>query len=149
MSRISLFLISTVLLFASCKKSSSPDSEDYSTCRYELWYKLSYSPVDPNQAVAVVYLNASGKSDTLALADTLLEFRVTYKYGDSLYVKFNNSDIYFLDRQNNRVDCSYKISNSAGGPSCPAISRSEETSFALSSTFITAAIFEVPPRVLQ
>ncbi len=150
MSRIYYFLIGAMFLFVACKKESKKDKDEYPDCRYELWYKLDYSPVDSTMPVSLVYLSDSGKRKSLLLKDTMLELKVSYKYGDSVYVRFDNSDIYFLNRQSNKIKCSYKIKNVDGSGECPVISRSEDLQFDVgASSTITSAILEVPPRVLR
>ncbi len=150
MNRIILLLAAAVLLFSACNKSSKdPDPNDRSDCRYEFQYKLSYSEIDPDRPVYLIYLDADRQEQSLQLTDTSLEFKVTYKYGDSLYVRFSHPDIYFRERTYNTVTSSYSLRNSAGGSSCPGISRMDETSLSSTGAAISTSSFEIAPQVVE
>ena len=135
-----------------CSESSTTDNPtpiptpDYSSCKYTLTYKLSYSPLNKNKPTTVTYLDADQKVKTTTLADTSFTLTMNYKYGDSVYVKLSPG-MYFLNKPTPGASSTYnKLSRSAvlttQTGTCPAMSTSGSNgsiSFA-SDTLISAAI---------
>lgn len=124
------------LLFAFCFGCSQSDNidptppdpnpnPDYSSCKYTLNYKLTYSPLNKNKPTTVTYLGSDQKAKTVTLTDTSFSLTVDYKYGDSVYVKLS-PNIYFANKPtanvpgtNNKLQGIYQYGNlTQSGSSC-------------------------------
>lgn len=97
-----LSLLALLAFCSGCSKTATDDptptpTPDYSSCRYTFNYKLSYSPLNKNKPTTITYLDADQKVKTAILADTSFNLTLTYKYGDSVYVKLSPS-VYFLSK---------------------------------------------------
>jgi hypothetical protein len=122
--------ISTLLLIfvtLGCKESTTSDPTptpaptDYSACRYQLNYSLRYSQLSSSRPTTLSYLDSTQKIRTVTLKDTSFALNVTYKYGDSVYIKLSPAYLRFAGTRNNKLIISSSLSNRTGS-TCPRYS---------------------------
>jgi hypothetical protein len=61
-------------------------------------YRISYPALSKTKFTTITYLDSTQKVRTAVLTDTSFSLRVSYKSGDSVYVRLN-PNLYFLDNK--------------------------------------------------
>ena len=151
MKRFVITIPLLLALVASCSKTETTDPTptpvDQSKCRYVLSYSLRYSALSKTKPTTLVYLDSLQKPRTVTLQDTSLTIRTTYKYGDSVYVRFASPNVYFAGKTGNRLIYAYQLqpsnSNQAG---CPGIGKnSSNTVTGIARDSVPSSVYAVAP----
>ncbi|MBD2753085.1 hypothetical protein [Spirosoma validum] len=124
-----ILLLLLVITAISCSQSTSsdptptptPTPADYSSCRYTFKYSLRYSPLSSAKPITLSYLDSTQKVRTVMLKDTSFELAVTYKYGDSVYVKASSTYMHFASKTGNKLFAQCTTTRANNASSCPNI----------------------------
>ncbi len=119
-----LLLLTGIII--SCSQSSSPDpsptpTPDFKTCRYTLNYSLRYSPLNKNKPTTITYLDSTQRVRRVVLTDTSFNLAVTYKHGDSVYVKLSPSQLHFAASPSRHRIIIKSAITTANISNCPAV----------------------------
>ncbi|GAB3571711.1 hypothetical protein GCM10027578_30450 [Spirosoma luteolum] len=153
MKRFVIILPLLLAFVVSCGKTETTDPTptptpvDQSKCRYVLSYSLRYSELSKTKPTTLVYLDSLQKPRTITLQDTSVTIRTTYKYGDSVYVRFASPNVYFAGKTGNRLIYAYQLQGSSSNQAgCPGIGKnSSNTVTGIARDSVPSSVYAVAP----